>query len=206
MWQFNDEVEALLAAAARQHYRRAAGGRACRPATTRHDEAAQWRALAEQGWLALVLPEAWGGAGLGLHHAAALTRVMGEHVAREPYIACALLPGLLVSAIDTPSVASVGEAIAGGHARYVVAWQEPGNPLDTAAAGVTATAHESGMRLNGRKSMVAGWQPGATMLVTASWGPRSAATPARCTKFAVHELLFTISCPKRVAHSFGMTP
>src|ERR1700741_4897441 len=53
-------------------------------AGTLHDEKL-WTALTEQGWLAVELPEADGGLGLGFVEAMVLAEQVGRHVAPVPF-------------------------------------------------------------------------------------------------------------------------
>jgi len=54
--------------------------------------------LATMGWLGLRVPEAAGGAGLGIEVAAALAEVLGKVLLPEPFILCAVMPAALLAA------------------------------------------------------------------------------------------------------------
>jgi alkylation response protein AidB-like acyl-CoA dehydrogenase len=53
-----------------------------------------WTKLAEQGWLGLVYPEAYGGAGLGFVDLTVLMEEMGRAVMPGPFFSTVLLGGL----------------------------------------------------------------------------------------------------------------
>ncbi len=58
------------------------------------DQAA-WSAMADQGWLALELPESDGGLGLGMVEAAILCEQIGRHLAAAPFLSSILALGAL---------------------------------------------------------------------------------------------------------------
>lgn len=114
-----------------------------------------WDAMAEQGWQALHIPEAYGGAGFSFAETAILLQEMGRVLAPVPFFSSAVLAAEALLAGGTedqkahwlPGIAS-GELIA----TFAVA--EPGGGWDEAS--VQATAHEDSdtHRLTGTKSFV----------------------------------------------------
>jgi alkylation response protein AidB-like acyl-CoA dehydrogenase len=113
-----------------------------------------WRKLAEQGWLGLVYPEAYGGAGLGFVDLTVLMEEMGRAVMPGPFFST-LLGGLAI--LETGSDAQKKEwltKLADGQARVTLAWTEPNARWD--AAGVTTTAKPAGngFSLSGTKLFV----------------------------------------------------
>ena len=58
-------------------------------------DAALWKAMTDQGWLGVELPEADGGLGMGTVEAAVLLEELGRHVAPVPYLQSALALGAL---------------------------------------------------------------------------------------------------------------
>jgi alkylation response protein AidB-like acyl-CoA dehydrogenase len=113
-----------------------------------------WRKLAEQGWLGLVYPEAYGGAGLGFVDLTVLMEEMGRAVMPGPFFST-LLGGLAI--LETGSDAQKKEwltKLADGQARVTLAWTEPNARWD--AAGVTTTAKPAGngFTLSGTKLFV----------------------------------------------------
>jgi alkylation response protein AidB-like acyl-CoA dehydrogenase len=114
-----------------------------------------WAKLAEQGWLGLIYPEAYGGAGLGLVDLVVLMEEMGRAVMPGPYFSTILLGGLAI--LNAGSEAQKKEwlpKISMGEAKVTLAWTEPNARWD--AAGVTVTATEAGGRfsLSGTKLFV----------------------------------------------------
>jgi alkylation response protein AidB-like acyl-CoA dehydrogenase len=101
-----------------------------------------WRKLAEQGWLGLVYPEAYGGAGLGFVDLTVLMEEMGRAVMPGPFFST-LLGGLAI--LEAGSDAQKKEwltKLADGQARVTLAWTEPNARWD--AAGVTTAAKRAG--------------------------------------------------------------
>jgi len=101
-----------------------------------------WTKLAEQGWLGLVYPEQYGGAGLGFVDLTVLMEEMGRAVMPGPFFST-LLGGLVI--LEAGSDAQKKEwltKIAEGEARVTLAWTEPNARWD--AAGVTTTAKAGG--------------------------------------------------------------
>jgi alkylation response protein AidB-like acyl-CoA dehydrogenase len=113
-----------------------------------------WTKLAEQGWLGLIYPEQYGGAGLGFVDLIVLMEEMGRVVMPGPFFSTSVLGGLAI--LEAGSAAQKEEwlsKIAGGEAKATLAWTEPSARWD--AAGVTTTARsDGGWALSGTKLFV----------------------------------------------------
>ena len=114
-----------------------------------------WAKLAEQGWLGLIYPEAYGGAGLGFVDLTVLMEEMGRAVMPGPFFSTVLLGGLTIleAGSDTQKKEWLGK-ISDGQAKVTLAFTEPNARWD--AAAVTVTARESGGKftLSGTKLFV----------------------------------------------------
>ena len=102
-----------------------------------------WTKLAEQGWLGLIYPEQYGGAGLGFVDLTVLMEEMGRVVMPGPFFSTTILGGLAI--LEAGSAAQKEEwltKIAAGEAKATLAWTEPSARWD--AAGVTTTARSAG--------------------------------------------------------------
>src|SRR5262245_18116509 len=114
-----------------------------------------WANLAEQGWLGLIYPEQYGGAGLGFVDLTVLMEEMGRAVMPGPFFSTVLLGGLTLreAGSDAQKKAWLGK-ISEGTAKATLAFTEPNARWD--AAAVTATATEAGgtFTLNGTKLFV----------------------------------------------------
>lgn len=110
----------------------------------------QWQAMAEQGWLAILVPEDLGGLGLDLDAAAAVAQVLGAAIAPEPFVAAGIVvPRLLAACPPGPERdARLGDVIRGDKIACVAHLDSSGD-LAFGANGVTAQQTADGYRLNG---------------------------------------------------------
>jgi alkylation response protein AidB-like acyl-CoA dehydrogenase len=92
-----------------------------RAAAARDDgyDAVLWKAMVDQGWTGVELPEARGGLGLGMVEAAVLAEQVGRHVAPAPFVDTLLAVGALATAGADEWV----ERLVGGDAVACVAWR-----------------------------------------------------------------------------------
>ena len=134
-----------------------------------------WAKLAEQGWLGLVYPEEYGGAGLGFVDLVVLMEEMGRVVMPGPFLATTILGGLAI--LEAGSAAQKKEwlsRIATGEAKATLAWTEPNVRWDAAGVTTTARAADGGFVLSGTKLFVPDAHLADVLVVAArtSEGPR----------------------------------
>jgi alkylation response protein AidB-like acyl-CoA dehydrogenase len=148
--------------------RRALADSAARLLAAGSDDADRFAAMAEAGWLAIAVPEAGGGLGLGLRDLAEIARAVGEAGSRVPVLAMAgvSLPLLATAPGDTPARRLLDAAL-GGDAKPVLAHAEPssGHRRDHVETSLVQAA--GGWRLHGRKAAVEGAALADHLLVTA---------------------------------------
>lgn len=131
-----------------------------------------WAKLAEQGWLGLVYPEEFGGAGLGFVDLTVLMEEMGRVVMPGPFFSTVLLGGLAI--LEAGSDAQKKDwlpRISQGAAKATLAWTEPNARWD--AEGVTTTARSvtgKGFVLNGTKLFVPDAHVADVLVVVARTG------------------------------------
>ncbi|MBI4608632.1 MAG: acyl-CoA dehydrogenase family protein [Candidatus Rokubacteria bacterium] len=114
-----------------------------------------WQKLAEQGWLGLVYPEGYGGAGLGFVDLTVLMEEMGRVVLPGPYFSTVLLGGLVI--LEAGSEAQKKEwlpRISSGQARATLAWTEPNARWDAEGITVSGKPAPGGTVLSGTKLFV----------------------------------------------------
>jgi alkylation response protein AidB-like acyl-CoA dehydrogenase len=114
-----------------------------------------WVKLAEQGWLGLVYPEQYGGAGLGFVDLTVLMEEMGRVVMPGPFFSTTILGGLTI--LEAGSAAQKEQwltRIAAGEAKATLAWTEPSARWDAAGVTTTARAAGGGWVLSGTKLFV----------------------------------------------------
>ncbi len=125
-----------------------------------------WQSIASQGWTGLLVPEVYGGHGLGFAEMAEVVSSLSVQVAPEPVTPVLVFAGRLLEACAENAIAHslLGE-MAHGHSLPAVAWQED----TTGVSGFDANGHlatpatscqvDSGrLRLSGCKRHV---RPGA---------------------------------------------
>lgn len=110
---------------------------------SRYSETA-WREAAEQGWMALRLPEALGGAEASLGATGALMTLVGRHLLMEPWLGAAGLAGGLLPRAAPEAAATRLQALASGERLIVAAWRGSGRQRQAPAL------QREGDRLSGR--------------------------------------------------------
>ncbi len=147
-------------------------------------DAAQWRQLAELGWLGVLVPESCGGLGLGLAEATIVAEGLGRALTPEPYTAVAVLAArTLEGAAASPLRDELLAGLASGSRLPVLAWQEQPDDFGGLQLATTATPFEGGFRVSGEKSFVVGAAAADGFIVSALaggdlqllWIPRDAA-------------------------------
>jgi alkylation response protein AidB-like acyl-CoA dehydrogenase len=130
-------------------------------------DAAAWAAMAEQGWLALEVPEDDGGLGLGMVEIAVLCEQIGRRLVAAPFLSSVLALGALSGPVARRDEATKSwrEALASGEAVGCLALA-PGP--HGRGASVTATAvGDDGTVLDGRTAPTA-YAPSAEIAVVAA--------------------------------------
>ena len=108
-----------------------------------------WRAIGEQGWLAVLVPEEHDGIGLGLLDAAVIARAFGAATVPGPWLSTVVLGEAVRLAGSADQQKSLLPGIAAGEVKGAVALLKPGSATP---AGAPATA--SGGTLSGRLELV----------------------------------------------------
>jgi len=128
-----------------------------------------WRHFAEQGWLALTLPEDAGGLGLGFADMVVLMEELGRGLVAEPVVDSAILCGtLLAEGNHAPSRAKLLPRVASGEAILALAHLEEGGraEYDTPVAA-RATPDGDRWLISGTKHLVC-HGPAASHLVVSA--------------------------------------
>ena len=117
---------------------------------------AQWKQMAELGWMGLILPEQYGGAGGDFVDMVVVLEEMGRVVMPGPFFSTVLLGALAVlEGGSEQQKARYLKAIAAGELKATVASLEPNGRWEAEGIGATATADSGGFLLNGTKLFVA---------------------------------------------------
>lgn len=116
-------------------------------------ESRLWKALAELGWTGLMLPEAYGGSGLGVVESTAVMEELGRFLLPEPLVASAFFAGSLITEGDNEELKKrLLPSLCAGKLIPSVAFQE--SLQARGPIGCQAEISGSGATLSGRKRFV----------------------------------------------------
>lgn len=143
-----------------------------RAASTQHPHGCppqRWREFGEMGWLGVALAEADGGLGGDLGDACVIAEELGRALVVEPFVACAVLGGLLLADVADATLRQEWlPALAEGRRRIAFA------PWDAAGAGqgatTSATQQDGRWTLQGDKSLAPGCGGADGCIVSAGIG------------------------------------
>jgi alkylation response protein AidB-like acyl-CoA dehydrogenase len=135
-----------------------------------HLDRATWRAMADAGWCGVLVPERLGGVGLGPAEAATIALELGRGLAPEPFVACALLPTMvLVPLAGSAQVRDLLACMVDGRCVAALAWQEAAGQYDCGTIALQVDQVGDSLRLSGPHKC---WVPLASaadgFIVTAS--------------------------------------
>lgn len=145
-----------------------------------------WSAMAEAGWLGLMLPEDIGGTGLGLREQTILSEALGQALITEPLAQLSVFAGtLLAGAGDSAERARLVEGLISGSLVITPVWQD----IKGAVAAIDATDSADGVTLSGTAQLVVAAASADVFLVVAqSQGTQVLiAVPASSGGITVHE-------------------
>jgi len=118
----------------------------------------RWAQYADMGWLALGVPEEFGGLGCGFVETAIVAEELGRGLALEPFIGCSVLATRLVERADAPAFAArraaLLEGLLAGTLQVAVAYSETSTRFELTGGGARARAEGEGFVLDGVKMMV----------------------------------------------------
>ncbi|MBX9791914.1 MAG: acyl-CoA/acyl-ACP dehydrogenase [Pirellulales bacterium] len=130
-------------------------------------DAELWSAMAQQGWLGILVDETHGGLGLGLVELVAVAEEMGRACLPGSFLATTWAAATLRSIAPTPKVSSILARIAPGEMRATVALLEESLNWSGESAALPATRSLGDVRLNGRKLLVLDAEVAELILVPA---------------------------------------
>ena len=114
-----------------------------------------WQDMAGLGWVGILIPEEYGGAGLGMADFAVVIEALGRNLAPEPFLSTVLLAGqLLAGAGSADQKRAWLPGIAAGEKILSLACQEAGSRYDLNRVSTTATAGGEAWHLSGEKVQV----------------------------------------------------
>lgn len=150
------KAQKLLQQSARDFF-----ARECKPERVRELMATEtafddglWRAMADQGWTGLIIPEEFGGLGLSLVDLIAVCEEMGRACLPGPFISTLWAAALIDRAGSEGQRKQYLEAIAAGEMKATVALLEEDADWNPAAVQMRAEKEGKEYRLSGRKEFV----------------------------------------------------
>ncbi len=130
-----------------------------------------WREIAALGWLAMAIPEEYGGAGFTVLEQAILAEELGRSLCAVPYLSSIVLGADLLASIGTEDQkAAVLGDLASGERRVAVAQVERSGRWDAPGIEMTAERAGGGFVLSGTKSFVLDGHTADTLMVMARIG------------------------------------
>lgn len=127
-----------------------------------------WQDMAQLGWVGMLIPEEYGGAGLGLADCAVVMEALGRHLAPEPFVSTVLLAGQLLTEAGSPEQKRAWlPGVASGDAILSLAYQEARSRYDLNRVGTTATAEDGAWRITGQKIQVLDGYAADALIVSA---------------------------------------
>ena len=110
-----------------------------------------WSAMAEAGWLGLMLPECLGGAGLSMREQVVLSEALGRALVTEPLAQLSVFAGTLLAAAEsTDERARLTNGLTSGSLIVTPVWQD----VKGCFAGVEALAEAGDVTLSGAAELV----------------------------------------------------
>jgi acyl-CoA dehydrogenase len=163
-------------------------------------------AFRRDGWCGTVIPQAYGGRGLGVTEAALLLHAIcasGAGTSGASPIHLAIFPPYPLIMRGSPSLkARYLAELATGELALSFGVTEAEAGTDTSRIGTTATRHGNGWRINGTKAWISNGQHAQKVLLLARTSPREAQRPfAGLTLFLAD--LHDPACELRVVDKLG---
>ncbi|HXC49270.1 MAG TPA: acyl-CoA dehydrogenase family protein [Candidatus Limnocylindrales bacterium] len=137
-----------------------------------------WAKMAELGWPAILIPEEYGGLGMGNVELACVLEEFGRNLVPEPLLSTVLLGAnaVLLGGSDQQKK-EILPSVADGTRTMTLAWQERGSRYDRTVSATRAVRSGTGYRISGEKTLVLDGATASTLVVVArtSGGERDAA-------------------------------
>lgn len=127
-----------------------------------------WAKMAALGWPAILLPEEYGGLGMGYVEMACVLEECGRTMVPEPLLSTVLLGAnaVLLAGSDEQK-AAILPSVADGSRTMTLAWQERGSRYDRTVSATRAEKKGGGYVLTGEKTLVLDGATAQTIVVVA---------------------------------------
>lgn len=129
---------------------------------------ALWREMAELGWVGILIPEDYGGAGMGLADFVVVMEALGRNLAPEPFLSTVLLAGQLLSSTGSEDHKHTWlPGIASGEKILTIAYQEARSRYDLNRVTTKAEQEGDAWRISGEKIQVLDGYAADALIVSA---------------------------------------
>ncbi|SMC72458.1 acyl-CoA dehydrogenase family protein [Rhizobium sp. RU36D] len=125
---------------------------------------ALWRAMAENGWLGILLPEALGGAGLSIRHQAVISEALGRALIPSPLATASVLSAALLARVQP------GDEVSRLAAGLVEGTSIVAPALSQGSSAAMATADHGGIVLSGRLDFLEAAASATDFIIEAALG------------------------------------
>ena len=127
-----------------------------------------WAKMAELGWPAILLPEEYGGLGMGYVEMACVLEECGRNLVPEPLLSTVLLgANAVLLAGNEAQKKALLPGVADGTCTMALAWQERGARYDRTVSATRAEKKGSGYAIRGEKTLVLDGGSASTLIVVA---------------------------------------
>jgi alkylation response protein AidB-like acyl-CoA dehydrogenase len=127
-----------------------------------------WKQMADLGWVGILIPEAYGGAGMGLADLAVVLEALGRTLAPEPFLSTVLLGGqLLTQAGSDEQKQTWLPGVVAGDKILTVAYQEARSRSDLNRVTTKAERQSTSWILSGEKIQVLDGHTADVLIVSA---------------------------------------
>ncbi len=127
-----------------------------------------WQEMAQLGWAGILIPEEYGGAGMGLADLAVVLEAVGRNLAPEPFLSTVLLGGQLLTHAGRPEQQRAWlPSLVTGERIIALAYQETRSRYDLNRVSTQATAEGDAWRLSGEKIQVLDGHNAEALIVSA---------------------------------------
>jgi len=136
-----------------------------------------WKQMAELGWTGILVPDTYGGAGMGLADLVVVLEALGRTLAPEPFLSTVLLAGELLSRTGSESQKQTWlPGVVSGEKILTVAYQEARSRYDLNRVTTKAERQGQNYLLSGEKIHVLDGQTADAFIVSArtAGGPHDA--------------------------------
>ncbi len=127
-----------------------------------------WKEMAELGWVGILIPEAYGGAGMGLADLAVVLEALGRNLAPEPFLSTVLLGGQLLTRVGSEAQKQAWlPGITAGDSLLTVAYQEARSRYNLSRVATKAESQGESWWLSGEKIQVLDGHTADALMVSA---------------------------------------